>query len=79
MPVIIYHIILVTGFMYHRNNTKNDNRASYIIQQNYFTYQRKGNQELQSQALHITVPDLQTQINNITGPSGGNNPDVGTM
>ena len=37
--------------MYQRNNTKNENRRSYATQQNYFTYQRKGNHELQIQAL----------------------------
>ena len=29
-----------TGFMYQRNNTKNGSRRSYIIQDQYFTYQR---------------------------------------
>ena len=28
-----------TGFVYQRNNTKNDNRRSCFIQQSYFTYQ----------------------------------------
>ena len=67
--------------MYQRNNTKNDNRRSFITQQNYFTYQRKGNQELQIQALNIIVADLQNQINNITSnnPPDNNDPDVGTM
>ena len=51
-----------TDFMYQRNNTKNDNRRSYIAQQSYFTYQRKGNQELQLQALNIIVADLQTKL-----------------
>ena len=70
-----------TDFMYQRNTTKNDNRRSFIIQQNYITYQRKGNQELQIQALNIIVSDLQTQINNITSnnPPDNNDPDVGTM
>ena len=56
--------------MYQRNNTKNDNRRSYIIQQNHFTFQRKGNNELAIQALNIIVADLQTQINNLSS----NNP-----
>ena len=56
--------------MYQRNTTKNDNRRSYIIQQNYFTFQRKGNNELAIQALNIIVADLQTQINNLSS----NNP-----
>ena len=70
-----------TNFMYHGNTTKNDNRRSFIIQQNFFTDQRKGNQELQIQALSITVSDLQTQITNITSnnPPDNNDPDVGTM
>ena len=67
--------------MYQRNNTQNDNRRSFILQQNYFTYQRKGNQELHIQALHIIVLYLQNQIYNITSnnPPGNNDPDVGTM
>ena len=68
-----------TEFMHQRNITKNANRRRFITQQNYFTYQRKGNQELQFQALSIIVSNLQNQINNITGSSGGNDPDVGTM
>ena len=68
--------------MYQRNNTKNDNRRSYIIQQNHFTFQRKGNNELAIQALNIIVADLQTQINSMS--SGGNgggsgDGDIGTM
>ena len=65
--------------MYQRNNIKHDNSRSFIPQQSYFTYQRKGNQELQIQALNIIVADLQSQNNNITSGSGGNDPDVGTM
>ena len=70
-----------TDFMYRSNNTKNDNRRSFITQQNYFTYQRKGNQELQIQLLSNIVADLQNQINNITSnnPPDNNDPDVGTM
>ena len=56
--------------MYQRNNTKNDNRISYITQQIYFTYQRKGNHEIQVQALNITVADLQNQINNLSSGAG---------
>ena len=40
------------------------------MQQNYFTYQRKGNNELAIQALNIIVADLQNQINNLSS----NNP-----
>ena len=67
--------------MYQRNNTKNDNRRSYITQQNHFTFQRKGNNELAFQALYIIVADLQTQMNNLTSGSGsGGDPDgIGTM
>ena len=67
--------------MYQRNTTKNDNRRSCIMQQNYSTYQRKGNQELQIQALNIIVADLQNQIDNITSnnPPDNNDPDVGTV
>ena len=39
-----------TDFMYQRNTTNNDNRRQFIIQNHYFTYQRKGNHELQTQA-----------------------------
>ena len=52
--------------MYQRNKTNNDNRRSYITQQNHFTYQRKGNSELAIQALSIIVADLQNQINNLS-------------
>ena len=50
-----------TGFMYQRNTTNNGNRRQFVIQNQYFTYQRKGNHELQIQALNITVADLQNQ------------------
>ena len=53
-----------------------------MIQNHYFTYQRKGNNELAIQALNIIVADLQTQINNLSGGSGsgGGDPDgIGTM
>ena len=43
-----------------------NNHKTFIIQQHYFTYQRKGNNELQIQALNAIVADLQTQINNLT-------------
>ena len=39
-----------TGFMYQRNTTNNDNRRQFVIQNNYFTYQRKGSHKLQIQA-----------------------------
>ena len=56
--------------MYQGNPTKNDNRRSYIIQQNHFAHQRKGNNELAVQPFNIIVADLQTQINNLTSDSG---------
>ena len=67
--------------MYQINATKNDNRISFITQQNYFTFQTKGNRELHIQALNIIVSDLQTQFDNITSnnPPDNNDPDVGTM
>ena len=52
--------------MYQRNTTKNDNRRSYIIQQNRFTFPRKGSNELAIQALNTIVADLQTQIDNLS-------------
>ena len=64
----LYYNTTHTDYTFQRNNTihKYDNRRSFIIQQNYFTYQRKGNQELQIQALNNIVADLQNQINNFT-------------
>ena len=59
-----------TDFMYQRNTTNNDNRRQFVIQNHYFTFQRKGNNELAIQALNILVADLQTQINNLSS----NNP-----
>ena len=53
--------------MYQRNTTNNDNRRQFVIQNHYFTYQRKGNNELQIQALNAIVADLQTQINTLSG------------
>ena len=60
-----------TDFMYQRNNTNNYNRRSYIIQNQYFTYQRKCNHELAIQALNLIVADLQNQINDLSAPSSG--------
>ena len=39
-----------TDFMYQRNITNNDNRRQFVIQNHYFTFQRKGNNELAIQA-----------------------------
>ena len=44
-----------------------------LLSKTMFTYQRKGNQELQIQLLSNIVADLQNQINNVT--FGGSNPD----
>ena len=70
-----------TDFMYLGNTTNNGNIIQFVIQSHYFTYQRKGNHELQVQALDIIVAGLQNQINNL--PSGGSGDggggDIGTM
>ena len=70
-----------TDFMYQRNNTNNDNRRQFVIKNHYFTYQRKGNNELAIQALNFIVADLQNQINNLSsgGGGGGGDPNIGTM
>ena len=69
-----------TDFMYLRNNSKNDNRRQFALQNHYFTYQRKGNHELQIQALNIIVADLQNQINNLSSGAGsGGGGAIGTM
>ena len=61
-----------TDYTFQRNNTihKHDNRRSFVRQNHYFTYQRKGNQELQIQALSNIVAGLQNQINNFTTAGG---------
>ena len=52
-----------------------------MIQSHYVTYQRKGNHELQIQALNTIVADLQNQINNLTGgdPGSGDPDGLGTI
>ena len=68
--------------MYQKNTTNNDNRRQFVIQNHYFTYQRKGNNNLATQELNIIVNDLQNQINNlssISGGSGPNEPEIGIM
>ena len=69
--------------MFKRNTTNSDNRRQFVIQNHYFTYQRKGNTELAIQALTIIVTDLQNQIYNLSpgsGSGGGGDPDgIGTM
>ena len=56
--------------MYQRNTTNNDDRRQFAIQSHHFTYQRKGNHELQIQALSTIVADPQTQINNLSSSGG---------
>ena len=66
--------------MYQRNTTNNYNRRQSFTQSHYFTYQRKGNHEVQIQALNVIAAGLQNQINNLSsGGSGGEDPDIGTM
>ena len=69
--------------MYQRNTTKNCNRRQSVIQNHYFTYQRKGKHELQIHALNTIVADLQNQINNLSSGggvgSGSGDGDIGTM
>ena len=69
-----------TDFMFQRNATKNDNRRQFVTQNHYFTYQRKGNHELQIQALNLIVADSQNQINNMktgSGSPGGGDGEIG--
>ena len=66
-------------------NHNYDNRRSYVTQQNYFTYQRRGSSvdlEVAVQALNIIVADLQNQINNLNSNQiGGDGGDgvIGVM
>ena len=64
----LYYNTTHTYYTFQRNTTIHtyDIRITFITQQSYFTYQRKGNQELQIQALSNIVADLQNQINNCT-------------
>ena len=68
-----------TDFMYQRNNINNDSRRQFVIQSHYFTYQRKGNNELAIQALKTRVADLQTQVDNLSsgGGSGSGGGEIG--
>ena len=72
-----------TDYTFQRNSTihEYDNRRTFILQQTYFTYQRRGNQELQIQLLNNIVADLQNQINNSTAnsPPDNDEPEIGTM
>ena len=60
-----------TDFMYQRNDTNNDKRRQFVIQNQHFTYQRKGNHELAVQALNTIATDLQNHTNNLSSSSGG--------
>ena len=55
----LYYNTTHTDYTFQRNNTirKYGNRKSFIIQNHYLTYQRKGNQELQVQALNHIVAE----------------------
>ena len=81
----LYYRNNYTDYTFQRNNTihKYDNRRTFTIQNHFFTYQRKGNEELQIQLLNNIAADLQNQINNIniSGSGGGdpNEPEIGTM
>ena len=74
-----------TDFMFKRNTTNNDNTRQFVIlviQNHYFRFQRKGNNELAIQALKIIVAGLQNQINNLNSGSGGGGGDpdgIGTV
>ena len=77
-----YYNTTHTDYTFQRNNTihKYDNRRSFILQRNYFTYQRKGNHELQIQALNNIIAGLQNQINNFTfAGSDPNEPIIGII
>ena len=56
----LYHHKNYAAYTFQRNNTihKYDNRRTFIIQNHLFTYQRKGNQELQIQLLNNIIADL---------------------
>ena len=48
-----------------------NNHKTVVTHQQHFAYRRKGDHELQIQALNAIVADLQTQINNLTSGNGG--------
>ena len=77
----LYYHTNHTYFMYQRKNTihKYDNRRSFITQNHYFTYQRKGHQELQIQLSNTIVADLQNQVNNLSNsnPPPDEDPEIG--
>ena len=74
MLVRTYHIIQVMQISCIRGILLTTTTGQFVIQNHYFTYQRKGNHELQIQALNVIVAGLQNQINNLSGggsSSGG--------
>ena len=82
MLIKSYITTVHTDYTFQRKNTihKYDNRRSFIIQNHYFTYQRKFNQELQIQALSNIIADLQNQDNNFTfAGSDPNEPIIGII
>ena len=68
--------------MYQRNNTKNDNRRSYITQQNHFTVQRQYNTnhlDLQIQMMQLQIEQMQAQINSMSSNNPPpDDPGIGT-
>ena len=76
---IIYIYIYI--YIYSAKNTIHtyDNRRSFISQQNHFTYQRKGNQELQIQLSNTKEADLQSQIHNLSSSNQppDDDPEIG--
>ena len=62
-----------TDFRYQRNTTNNDNRRQFVIQNHYFTFQRKYNTDhldLQIQMMQLQIKQMQAQINSMSS----NNP-----
>ena len=79
----LYPNTTFTYYKFQRNNTihKYANQRSFITQQNYYTYQRIGNQELQIYLSNTIVADLRNQINNLSNnnPPPDDNGEIGTM
>ena len=71
-----------TDFMFKRNATNNDNRRSYIIQQNHFTFQRQYNTnhlDLQIQFMQLQIEQIQAQINSMSSNDPPpDDPGIGT-
>ena len=81
--IIIHHILISS--LKKVTNHNYDNRRKFVIQNHYFTYQRRGSSvdlEVAVQALNIIVADLQNQINNLNSNQlGGDGGDgvIGVM